>query len=363
MLNAYLSDVGDGLCMAIRTHSGETVQIDCGATAGYWNDKCGEVAFEGLKRIINRLSNPSILLLSHFHLDHYSGLAYAASPAAKNVPNLSIRRIYCPGIPAFSLSQEFFYAVWTINLRILGDETGIPGYELFKLVIKLNGGFSPILETVFQGDRIDVGGSVLTVTWPPRKIADNSAVARIVTQAIELFNEAKEVDEPTKKWYAYLREERLFDRYIDGTLNEFRPRQEQTGTLPEFAPRKLPQIVEQANWSLRKAANRLSLCLFEEKGEFLFFGDVYKKEIDAIIDNLLSSGMSTFGLLVTPHHGTRWSNTFLGIQCQRVASSCGQRLFPHLRSDFKKISRSHHVTWLSGDLPFANCMGTWLQFP
>ena len=53
MLNAYLSDVGDGLCMAIRTHMGDTVQIDCGSTVGYWNDKCGEVAFEGLIRILS----------------------------------------------------------------------------------------------------------------------------------------------------------------------------------------------------------------------------------------------------------------------------------------------------------------------
>jgi len=363
MLNAYLSDVGDGLCMAIRTHMGETVQIDCGSTVGYWNEKCGEVAFEGLIRILNRLSDPNILVLSHFHLDHYSGLAYAASPAAKNVPNLSIQRIYCPGVPAFSLSQAFFYAILTINLRILGDETGIPGYELFNLVTKLNGGSPPTLKTVFQGDSIDINGSVLTVTWPPRSIANDTAVAKVVTQAIELFNEAKEVDEPTKKWHTYLQEKQLFDRYIEGELHEFRPYKEQTNTLPKFAPRKLPQVVEQANWALRRAANRLSLCFFEGKGEFLFFGDVNKKEIDTIINNLLSSGISIFGLLVTPHHDTRWSNMFLNMQCERAASSCGQRLFPFLRSDFKKISRSHHVTWLSGDLPFVNCLGTWLIFP
>ena len=77
MLNAYLADVGDGLCAAVKTDAGDSVLIDCGTTVGFWNEKCGEDSFEGLKRIVNHLSIPNTLILSHFHLDHYSGLAFA----------------------------------------------------------------------------------------------------------------------------------------------------------------------------------------------------------------------------------------------------------------------------------------------
>ncbi len=48
----YVADVGDGLCMALRTSFGETIQIDCGSQQG------SDVALNGLMKFYNHFSSP-----------------------------------------------------------------------------------------------------------------------------------------------------------------------------------------------------------------------------------------------------------------------------------------------------------------
>lgn len=146
-------------------------------------------------------------------------------------------------------------------------------------------------------------------------------------------------------------------------MHNFNIYQDIIDTSPEFKPREVPPVVQRANWALRKAANSLSLCFFDENKEFIFFGDIYKKEIDIIISDLQVSGKTAFGFMITPHHGGHWSNSLLNMRFERTASSCGVRLHEFLRPDYKYISNSHHVTWFSGDLSFVRSAGKWMQYP
>lgn len=351
MRAAYIADVDDGLCMAIRTISGRTIQVDCGSTVGYWNPSGSKLAYDGLQRILKSFSVPNVLILSHFHLDHYNGLAYMASlRGAVRYPLFQIKELYYPGIPAFSASTQFAMALFTMNLRLLGDEVGIAEYELLRLVSRLNGGTQPEVMPLYQNDKLNLGHSSFTVIWPPRRLAEEAPAAKQVVRALQLFEKAMKDDEQTRKWHEYIKEKRLLTKYFDQGeeyhSNDIRD-------LPEFQPRTLPLIVEQANWALRKAANRLSLAFYEVHGQLLFLGDVMSKEIRVIVSDLCRCRRQYFGLLITPHHGTRWNKELLKVRFSHAVSSCGHRLFWYLRADdFKRISERHYATWINGDLQF-----------
>ena len=363
MADAYVCDVGDGLCMAISTRSGETVLVDCGSTVGFWNSSAGRDAFEGLKRIVAAMPAPNTLFLSHYHLDHYSGLAYAGSRNATSVPKLSISRVLYPGIPAFSVSREFMCAILTMNLRLLGDKTGIAAYELFDLITRLSGGVKPSMRAVYQGDTITVANSMFFVLWPPRTLAANQPIAKEVTRAVEAFEEAKSIDEPTRRWEAFVRNSAVADQGNGSQEARWKLHADALVEIPRFETRELPPQVERANWLIRKAANRLSLCFCETQGEYISLGDIRAREIKQVIDTCLANGLSSFGILVTPHHGTRWNQALLEVRCERAVSSCGPRLLLSVVSYFKEISNVHYVTWLTGDLPFTRLNGHWFQFP
>ncbi len=70
----------------------------------------------------------------------------------------------------------------------------------------------------------------------------------------------------------------------------------------------LPPIVVKAHEKLRRAANHLSLSLFEDN-RLLFMGDAESSQIIRRVSDLKSAGRTTFYAFVTPHHGTHWHNS------------------------------------------------------
>lgn len=76
MKAVYMADVGDGLCLSIKTIFGNFIQIDCGSLS-QGKIQGAKTAAYGLKRIYNNFNiSPEIFILSHFHIDHYNGLLY-----------------------------------------------------------------------------------------------------------------------------------------------------------------------------------------------------------------------------------------------------------------------------------------------
>lgn len=341
MRGIYVADVGDGLCMAIHTLSGEMIQIDCGG-------KEGSMAFNGLERIFNHLSTPDIFVLSHFHIDHYNGLPYASINRHRFLP-FRIREVYYPRIPEFREKEKFVCYLFAMNSRVFGSETGSMEYDFLRTVLRINNGVPFKYRSLSKGDEISVNGSIFEVLWPPTAIDDNKTLS-VIKRALKDFEKAMEEDEETRRLYDRVREEGIFRIYFkeEGEKSGFR---EDTDRYinPECKGKELPDVVKKANESLRKAANHLSLALLEDN-RFLFLGDIENREIKQIVKDLKSKGRKNFYIFITPHHGTHWHNSLREIRSIYSITSNGSKLCSKMKPYFKEISKRSLATYANGDI-------------
>jgi ribonuclease BN (tRNA processing enzyme) len=341
MKNIYVSDVGDGLCMELRVMSNETIQIDWGSQQG------GRFAF-----IKGNNINPDVFILSHFHADHYNGLLYASTKS--NNIKWKVKKVYYPRLPYFQKNQDFFLYLLTMNLRILGEETGIMEYDFLQTIAKINSidfEYTP----VSQGDIIDINGTYFEVLWPPKKINDKNSL-KIIKKAIIDFEEALKKDKKTKEIYDYIKnnKEKIFRTYFSNDVEKIKTKHtiknhKECNELKLNKTDKIPKVVKEANYSLRRAANHLSLA-FYESNNFLFLGDTENFEIKQIINYLLNRNCNEFYVLITPHHGTHWNKELYNIKCSCSISSNGKNLFSKMRTNFEEISAINLSTHIYGDI-------------
>ncbi|MBT0160815.1 hypothetical protein G4O51_12620 [Candidatus Bathyarchaeota archaeon A05DMB-2] len=341
MRGIYVADVGDGLCMAIHTISGRTAQIDCGG-----QDE--KAAFSGFERILNYFHSLDTFILSHYHGDHYNGLLYAYVNRYR-YPPLRIREVYHPRIPEFREKMKLLLYLFTMNLVVFGSETGVMAYDLLQTITRINNGVRPKHTPCSKGELIKISGSVFEVLWPPATISDDKTLHDI-TQALKDFEKALEEDEETRRLYDHVKEEGIFEDYFseeDGR-NE-RERYGENYAYGKCERRKLPEVVEKANKSLRKAANHLGLAFFEDN-RILFLGDTEGFEIKQIIDELRTKGRENFYILVAPHHGTHWHKSLEQIGCIYSLSSSGRKLCSKFKPQLKEISQRSLATFVNGDI-------------
>ena len=345
MRSIFIADVGDGLCVGVRTMSGQTIQIDCGSQQG------SKVGFEGLLRTLYWTRRESVFVLSHFHIDHYNGLLYASVAGQRGRRGSpAIKEVYYPRIPDFERNKEFFYALFAVNWRIFGSETGIMEYDFLKAISRINRATRFYRRPVCQGDIIDVDGTVLEVLWPPKTIHEKGALSA-VARALNDFERAREQDEITRRLYELVAEEGVFEQYFGQPMDieeSSKQAEAQVYREPEYR-RELPQVVTKANESLREAANHMGLALFEDN-RLLFLGDVEDFEITEIIDYLNQRRRQNFYVLITPHHGTHWDDSLRRLKCFYSVSSVGSKLCPKVVPGFKEISERPLATWVNGNI-------------
>lgn len=344
MRGIYVADVGDGLCMAVCTISGEIVQIDCGGAKGQEGSK---VAFNGLERIFNYFHSPDVIILSHFHIDHYNGLLYASINRHRFLP-FRIREVYYPRIPEFKEKEKFLCNLLAINLRVFGNETGVMEYDFLRAISRIND-TSFRYRAVSKGDKISVNGSIFEVLWPPLSIEDKKTLS-IVRQALKDFEKAMEEDKETRELYHRVKEEGVFRDYFKEQGERSKHNEYNNGHVhEEYERMKLPEVVKKANESLRKAANHLSLALFEDN-RFLFLGDIENHEIKQIVKDLKSRRRENFYIFITPHHGTHWHNSLREIRSIYSITSNGSKLCSKMKPYFKEISKRSLATYANGDI-------------
>lgn len=350
----YVADVGDGFCIAI----GEIV-IDCGGPKGLEGSK---TAFNGLERIFNHFHSPDVFILSHFHIDHYNGLFYAFINHPKS-PAFRIREVYYPRIPEFKEKEKFVCYLFAINLRAFGSETGVMEYDFLRAISKINR--MPFkCKPLSKGDVININSSVFEILWPPA-VMDDKGTLSVIKRALKDFEKAMEEDEETRELYNRVKEEGVFRDYFgeQSERSEFKGYNNRYMNT-KYERRKLPEVVKKANESLRKAANHLSLALFEDD-RFLFLGDTENHEIKQIVGYLKSKGRKNFYIFITPHHGTHWHNSLREIKSIYSITSNGSKLCSKMKPLFKETSKRSLATHVNGDIvmPIYPIGGFWRVLP
>ncbi len=346
-----VADVEDGLCLALCTISGDTIQIDCGSQKG------GNIAYRGWRRIDNGPFNPvsdrpDVFILSHFHVDHYNGLLYA-SLEHKRFPTYTIEKVFYPGIPEFSLKREFLLAMFTMDLRVFGSETGVMEYDFLRAIARINQ-ISFHYRPLFKGNIIKIGSSHFEVLWPPKFIKEDEILVPI-KKAVNDFNYALEKDEILRRLHERVREEGIFEKFYpqenvpDRGYPYESPPQKFREEFEIRAREPLPEVTKKANSSLKGAANHLSLALFEDN-RFLFLGDLNNYEIREVVGDLRSMSRTLFDVFITPHHGTRWDNSLNEIKTILSITSNGPELCSKIKRQFKKISKISLATYWNGDI-------------
>ena len=342
MRSIYVADVGDGLCMTVNTISGKVVQIDCGGQRG-------EAAFKGLNKVINRFLSIDAFVLSHFHIDHYNGLLYASRTQEFD---FTIKEVYYPRIPEFKEKEEFLQCLFAMNARVFGSETGVAEYDLLEAIWRINKGISPQHRSLSKGDNVCIDGSVFEVLWPPR-VVEHKKILSPIRRAIEDFKRALDEDEETKRLYDYVKEEGTFRAYLREQSENSEHKQTRihndSYVALNWKKRRLPEVVRRANDSLLEASNHLSLVLFEDN-RLLFMGDAESFEIRQVVNDLKTKGRTSFFILITPHHGSHWHNSFWQIRCLNSITSNGSKLCSKMKQQFKDISCRSLATFVNGDI-------------
>lgn len=335
-----VADVGDGLCMGLGTLSGSVIQIDGGG-------RDSTIAVKGMQRIFSHLGSPNVFILSHFHVDHYNGLLKASAIRSSES---RITDVFFPRIPEFAERRNFFQCLFAMNEWVFGNETGIMEYDFLKAISKMNGARIFRYRSLCRGENISINGSKFEVLWPPRIIEEKTLAS--VRRAIEDFNIAMEEDEEIGKAYRRLQESKTFGRYLQ---NEGIEPAIEPGPMDNLEPiakrKKVPEIVKRANESLKRAANHLSLALFEDN-RFLFLGDAESYEIRRIVEDLEAKGRTFFLTLITPHHGTHWHRSLARIDCINSLTSNGAGLCSRMKKEIKETFEVSRSTFANGDILF-----------
>jgi len=341
MKGVYVADVGDGLCINICMIFGGSILIDCGS------QESNQVALDGLMRILHPFQGIDVFVLSHFHVDHYNGLLHASIGWKDWIS--PIRQVYYPRIPEFKEKEEFIADLCAMNLIIFGSETGVMEYDLLKAISRINRGQPFFHKAISKGEIIDVDSSIFEILWPPQMI--DKGTLTVIKRAIEDFHNAMEQDIEARRLYEYVKDEGIFRKYIKEEAYKKEVETYRDIDLPreKEQKRELSKSVKKANNSLKKAANHLSLAFFEDN-RFLFLGDAKNQEVKQIVDCLKTKNRKNFYTLVTPHHGTYWSESLKGIQCIYSITSNGNRLHSLMKPYFKSISKRSFATYVNGDV-------------
>jgi beta-lactamase superfamily II metal-dependent hydrolase len=337
----HVFNVGDGLCVSIKTFSGKTFQIDWGSRQG------GKKAFFKPYEFYP-FYNPDTFVLSHFHFDHYNALTFASLSCCPYSFPFEIREVYFPRIPDFKDKDEFMKCLIAMNIFLFGNESGVMGYDFLMAISIMNKGRKFYKKPLSKGDKIEFFDLDFEVLWPPRSLSEEDEIPKIVKKAIDSFRKASEKHDDLKEIYNLVNEEGIFKHYYEkGKFEE--PKE----WKPQIIERKeLPDDVRKANENLRKAANHLSLAFFETRNQILFLGDLENKEIKQVVDFLKNkNNKKLFYIFITPHHGTHWDNSLGNIQAFYSILSCGSELFNNMKQKkFEQISNFTLSTYQKGDI-------------
>lgn len=355
----FVADVSDGLCTGVRYFpSHEFAQCD-------WGGRNLINAFDGYSRLSQYLTcckdSPQEFLLSHYHADHYKGLVKASRLSAKKRQALNWEPdvIYLPGMPKVQKREEFYLALFTLNMYTLGDKTGSMELDLFNLIRKMRTK-SPTFtyRFLYKGDKFKLSGEEHIALWPPRKITDDD-LSDSIADTIDKFNRLKEENTDLKNIYDRIKSSNIVEDLIKNVSQEH----EKIHELSDFIEKDdgvymeenfdIPQNnsaeINELNDQLRDVANHLSLAFYKVE-DLLFMGDVSPQVIPNIVKQLQNSKHTTFNTIIAPHHGTYWDKSLLALTACNVLVSAGSKLSKGLQKQWYQVGKNVLSTHAKGDI-------------
>jgi beta-lactamase superfamily II metal-dependent hydrolase len=346
MFACYLPDIGDGLVVGVKLLDGINLQVDCGSQQSS-EEACKKGLCESLCKIY-----PDIFILSHFHRDHYNGfLYYYKRYCEQYFPCLlNIKKVFFPKIPDRKETRDFLKCLFALNAR-LGEWSGSMELDFLHLLSKINKS-SFTFRAVSQGDLLPAGGSYIEILWPPKTIDDSTL--KVIQKAIEDFEKARNKDEILNSIYERINQAEFVQKYFvqdETPIYEYENDSDAINLddFEQFLERDIPECTKQANKSLRKAANHLSLA-FRYNNQILFLGDLEANELKQISNYLLTKNQTHYLIIITPHHGTHWHDALKRLSAIYAISSVGKTLFPKIKSQFKEIADICLYTYANGEI-------------
>ena len=344
-MNICMCDVGDGLNLFIN----HDMMVDFGGEKEklkyrYHHRHC---------RYCYPFHHVETFVLSHFHLDHYNGLFL------KNIvpPFFDLVYVYYQGIPMIvdkngtNIHTKFLSYLMAMNHYMLGDRSGLASADLINRLKRLsNKSFS--YAPLFKGDIFEHQGKKYEVLWPPRVLETENKIVTKIQTAIKDFETAKEANKELRELaekynkiaekYAQKNEDtdKQKHEYPNDTMQKEEVKEELEEIVSDNEEHKadLSEVVKQANESLRKAANDLSLAFKTIENELLFMGDLETNQINILCDELNGQDFKVF---VTPHHGTHAGGKMKQISSKIALSSVGKLYSGYLKNKYLKDVSNH----------------------
>jgi|GEM_PF-5889511 len=349
-----VADVGDGLCLSVRNDSGN-LQVDCGSSS-----LAPEDVYRKMIRFTCNLHTDNVILLSHFHWDHYSG--FLSDSALSGNFRVPISHLFYPSIPIIDdnsshIKEELTIAILSISAFIALEITGIANLDILKIVQHISS-TRFVSRPLSRGDLIPLSSSEeMRILWPPKCIKIEE-IGKALNDALISFQEALDDNPELREIHDFFKARHTNE--IDNRCFEIDKRDLKDRYLKKRHDiQDLPETVKEADEKLRKAANRLSLAFQivndSNSSEVLFMGDLESGEINKVLENLSQTSKHRF--FIAPHHGTHWSNELSkvrnnGIKIATVSvMSFGNDLHPYARcSDYCQISDNCVSTFCKGDM-------------
>jgi hypothetical protein len=319
METLVMKDVGDGLNLLIVNDKSPDLTIDFGGDKDLEPAWCFHDNF----------------LLSHHHADHFNGIikCYEEKKGCWHLNNF-----YFPIMPEFPDNRKFFLSLFAINSR-LNPNHPIQS-SIIALVNNLNNKKVKI-HALSKGDKIKVGVNEYEILWPP-KVIDDKSITKDIANAIKDFESAANEDRKLKNIY-----DNLADLTLESLFEE--PRILEKRVIIEEKAEVQNKLVKEANNSLRKAANRLSIA-FKQSDNLLFLGDLENKEIKQVVSGLQLTNDDYFDIIVSAHHGTHFHKNLLTIKSDITLASVGSTLKRNLKPGYRSISTKFVNTFDHGDI-------------
>ena len=338
MTEIRVADVSNGSCVSLVSDA-NNLQIDCGKANSPTSTNAFQ-AWEGFTSYPNHSTES--FLLSHFHLDHYNGLAYGAHKDKRRL--FSISRAYFPRIPDFpslikQLRNEFYRAVQFLNAVRISFGTGLAEWDFMQMLSRINS-TKFLYRSLSNGDIFCNGSDNFLVVWPPRTVPDT--LEHKVSKVLERFQEFLDSNEEISDLYEKIRDRIIV--YDDGTIAE----DEDTKSVLKFElkDKSSQPLFNKIFNEMKEIANELSIAFVsvdETKktadGRIVFFGDLQGNALKTVFEKVFTL-RKHYKVCLAAHHGTKIPNSILQIGRQyfgKVFASQDRRFFGS--SEWKTYTR------------------------